>query len=92
MSHNGYIPLSAGQILAEPGEQGDPKFRRASGPTILQTNDPRFNPPTPSPLKRVLLLLFVFCLFWFALRLRTITLPRTFPVPETERCFPHWRT
>ena len=62
--------------------------RQASGPTVLQPTDPRFNPPSPSPLKRAALLLFVFCLFWFALRLRTAKLPRPLPSPETERYLP----
>ncbi|KAF9650247.1 hypothetical protein BDM02DRAFT_3073445, partial [Thelephora ganbajun] len=47
--------------------------------------DPRFNPPSPSPLKRAALLLFVFSLFWFALRLRTAKLPRPPPPLTTER-------
>ncbi|KAG6835850.1 hypothetical protein H0H93_013960, partial [Arthromyces matolae] len=32
--------------------------------------DPRFNPPTPSPFKRLALLVFVLLLFWFAFTLR----------------------
>ena len=32
--------------------------------------DARFRQPTPSPLKRVALLLFVALLFWFAIKLR----------------------
>ena len=88
MHKNDYIPLPADPSLRLHVEQGDPKPgppRRASGPTVLHTNDPRFNPPAPPPLKRAALLFFVFCLFWFALRLRTVKPPQSSPALETER-------
>ena len=90
MDNNNYAPLPTeppAQLDVE-HEEEDTKPRpprQASGPTVLQTTDPRFNPPSPSPLKRAALLLFVFCLFWFALRLRTAKLPRPLPSSETER-------
>lgn len=80
------IPLDA-ELEAQDRPNLGP-HRRASGPTVLQANDPRFSPPTPSPLKRAVLLLFVFCLFWFALRFRTVKPPQSPPVLEPERCFP----
>ena len=93
MHNNDYAPLPTeppAQLDTE-HEEEDPKPRpprQASGPTVLQTTDPRFNPPSPSPLKRAALLLFVFVLFWFALRLRTAKLSRPLPSPETERYLP----
>lgn len=92
MPNNDYIPLPTDslQLDVEREVQDNPKpgpHRQASGPTILQENDPRFNPPTPSPLKRVALLLFVFGLFWFALKLRTTKLPQPSLGFETERYF-----
>jgi hypothetical protein len=93
MTNNDYTLLPVESPIRPDVEleaQDDPKLgphRRASGPTTLQANDPRFNPPTPSPLKRAALLFCVFCLFWFALRLRTIKPPQSSPVLEPERCF-----
>ncbi|KAF9790277.1 hypothetical protein BJ322DRAFT_1103942 [Thelephora terrestris] len=75
------------ELEARSGTKPGP-HRRDSGPTTLQANDPRFNPPTPSPLKRAALLFFVFCLFWFALRLRTVNPSQSPPAPEPERFFP----
>lgn len=94
MPNNDYIPLPTEppvQLDTEYEEQETPKPRpprQASGPTVLQTTDPRFNPPSPSPLKRAALLLFVLCLFWFALKLRTAKPPRPLTAPATERYLP----
>lgn len=94
MPSNDYVPLPAEppvQLGIEDEEQEVPKPRpprQASGPTVLQTSDPRFNPPSPSPLKRAALLLFVFSLFWFALRLRTAKPQRPYPSSATERYLP----
>ena len=88
MPNHHYTPLPPDPSLrfdVEREEQDRP--RQASGPTVQQPNDPRFNPPTPSPLKRAGLLLFVFFLFWLALRLRTISPPPLYPVLETNKCF-----
>lgn len=92
MPNDDYIPLPTEylQLDVERETQLNPKprpHRQASGPTILQGDDSRFNPPTPSPLKRAALLLFVFGLFWFALKLRTTRLPQPPLVFETERYF-----
>lgn len=94
MPNNGYGLLPEEppiQLDAKHEEQEVPKPRpprQASGPTVLQAIDPRFNPTPPSPLKRAALLLFVFCLFWFALRLRIAKPPRPLPVTTTERYLP----
>lgn len=90
MSNTDYIPLpkeSPAQLEIEHEEQEVLKSRprQASGPTVLRTNDLRFNPPPPSPLKRAALLLFVFWLFWFALRLRTAKPPGPSPALTTEK-------
>ena len=91
MPNNDYAPLPTEpptQVNTGHEEQDVSKARpprQASGPTVLQTTDPRFNPPSPSPLKRAALLLFVFCLFWFALRLRTAKTLQTLPAPATDR-------
>jgi len=88
MPNNGYAPLPTEPPVQLDVEQEVPKPRpprHASGPTVLQTTDPRFNPPSPSPLKRAALLLFVSCLFWFALRLRIAKPPRPPLALATER-------
>lgn len=86
---NDYVPIPTQppvQLEIEHEEERKSRHpQQASGPTVLQTNDARFNPPSPSPLKRAALLLFIFCLFWFALRLRTAKSPLLAPVSETER-------
>lgn len=93
MANDNHIPLYIGQPVrpdVDNEELGGPKLgphHRASDPTVLQTDDPRFNPPTPSPLKRAVLLFSVFCLFWFALRLRTARPLPASPALETYRCF-----
>lgn len=93
MASDDYIPLPVELPVRsdlEQGERGSPKPeppRRASGPIVLQTNDPRFSPAIPSPLKRAVLLFFVFCLFWLALRLRATTPVRVPPELEADRCF-----
>lgn len=88
--NNNYAPVPAEPPVRPEIEDEEEVLKprppqQASGPTVLQTNDPRFNPPSPSPLKRAALLLFVFCLFWFALRLRTAKPPQPSLAPATER-------
>lgn len=93
MPDDHYTPLpteSPGRFHFEQEEQRYPRPglpRQASGPTVLQANDPRFHRPTPSPLKRAVLLLFIFCLFWFAIRLRSMKSPQPSLILETERYF-----
>ena len=88
MTNNNYVQLPAKpSVQLEVEHKEKEVHRQASGPTVLQTSDPRFNPPSPSPLKRAALLLFVFCLFWFALRLRTAKQLQPLPA-QTERYLP----
>jgi hypothetical protein len=64
-------------LLESDSEEEANNFRPAKRPDYLDDpdvaralRDPRFNPPTPSPFKRLLLILFVIALFWMAISLR----------------------
>jgi hypothetical protein len=51
----------------EPDKEDD---AHESGESKTVTEDPRFNPPTPSPWKRAALLIFIVFMFWLAYQLR----------------------
>jgi len=76
MSNAHYELLPSSPAEWDPESAEDP---REPSLATLQAADRRFNPPTPSPWKRVALVLFLCFLFWLSYRI-----PRLIPPQEPE--------
>ncbi|KAJ3923326.1 hypothetical protein F5877DRAFT_63420 [Lentinula edodes] len=53
--------------LLQNESEGEEESQQEEEEEEVPAEDPRFHQPTPSPFKRILLLLFIAFLFWFAI-------------------------
>jgi hypothetical protein len=82
-------PLLDDQEGSEAGSDDEGKGTQTREEPV---HDPRFDVPTPSPYKRVALLLFTAFLFWAAFKMRGSLTRKEPEIIYAKRCVHHKRT